>query len=379
MVNLSYVSYFRVMLKKWSFLICLLALLSKGYSSSDTLKTKPYSIIERTHYGFIIPHRDGLDNLLTNHTKMVELCLEMQTFGSKQWELDYAKPSYGVSFLFLDMGNPQHLGYGIGLLPYVNYSIYTKDKIQFNIRVGFGAIYATKPFRQGENKNIIYGSNVNALVSFTGEAKVKLNEKIAIHPGIAFTHFSNGAYNLPNLGLNSASVNLGLSYKLNTSSSLLIPDTFAQFKPYVEVSVSGGYGAKKNEPGGLRYHVGTGNIEFAARISPMSQFSVGIDEFYNTSVKPRMENQLGASLTNSAILQTGVVVGYCLKMDRLQIGVAWGTYVHTKTVIDKRFYHKLTNIYYITDKVFAKFVLKTHFAKADYFEFGLGYKIWKSR
>ncbi|MBL4651791.1 MAG: acyloxyacyl hydrolase [Flavobacteriales bacterium] len=357
----------------------LFALISKGFANEDTLTIQPFSIIERTHYGFIVPHRDGLSNLLTNHTKMIEISLDKKTFGAKKWERDYSNPSYGISFLFLDMGNPIHLGYGIGLLPYVNYPVFTKEKFQFNIRVGFGAIYATKPFRQSENKNIIYGSNINALVSFTGEAKIKLSDKIAVHPGIAFTHFSNGAYELPNLGLNSTSVNFGVSYKLNHQTKLTILDSIARFKPYIEISASGGFGSKEIEPGGSRYYFGAGNVELAARISPMSQFYVGVDEFYNTSVKPRMETQLNTTLTNAEILQTGFVLGYYLKMNRLQIGVAWGTYLYTKTVIDKRFYHKLTNLYYITDKIFAKFVLKTHFVKADYFEFGLGYKIWKSR
>jgi len=379
MVISNRVLYFRIMLKYWGFLFFLLTVMSEGYSSGDSLETRPFSIIERTHYGFIVPHRDGLNNLVTNHTKIIEICLDKKTFGARQWEKEYANPSYGISILFLDMGNPQHLGYGYGVLPYVNYPVFTKEKTQFNIRVGFGAIYATTPFRQGENKNIIYGSNINALISFTGEAKFQVNDKLAVHPGIAFTHFSNGAYNLPNLGLNNASINLGLSYRINHFCTEFIPDTFSTFKPYLEINASGGVGSRKIEPGGDRFYLGAGNIELARRISKMSLFSIGIDEFYNTSVKPRMEQQLSTTLSNSAIFQTGVVVAYCLKMNRLQIGVAWGTYVHTETVVDKRFYHKLTNRYYITDKVFAKLVLKTHFARADYFEFGLGFKLWTNR
>ena len=69
---------------------------------------------------------------------------------------------------------------------------------------------------QEENyKNDVIGSHINAAVQLNFESRYKLSQHLFINFNVGITHFSNGSFRTPNLGINNPSVNGGFTYALH--------------------------------------------------------------------------------------------------------------------------------------------------------------------
>ncbi len=62
------------------------------------------------------------------------------------------------------------------------------------------------------NRNIVIGSHINTKIVFRAEKEFSLSANNHLNLGIGVCHFSNGAYQTPNLGINFLLFNLGYSY-----------------------------------------------------------------------------------------------------------------------------------------------------------------------
>ena len=66
---------------------------------------------------------------------------------------------------------------------------------------------------------------------------------------------------------------------------------------------------------------------------------------------------------------------YELAMGRLSFDLNYGFYVSGLDKSDGSVYHKLSVRYDVTKNIFANITLKTHWGKADYIGWGIGYKV----
>src|SRR5690606_34650250 len=71
----------------------------------------------------------------------------------------------------------------------------------------------------------------------------------------------------------------------------------------------------------------------------------------------------------------GVFAGYEMHFDRLSLEGNVGVYIYDKYKENGALYQRLGLRYYATKNWFATMSLKTHFAKAEAFELGIGYKL----
>jgi hypothetical protein len=72
-------------------------------------------------------------------------------------------------------------------------------------------------------------------------------------------------------------------------------------------------------------------------------------------------------------LQIGLFVGFVQPFDRLHFIYGVGTYLRDVLKPDEAIYLRLGSRYALTKKIELSATLKTHYAKADYMEFGLAY------
>ncbi|MEG1022726.1 MAG: acyloxyacyl hydrolase, partial [Myroides sp.] len=73
--------------------------------------------------------------------------------------------------------------------------------------------------------------------------------------------------------------------------------------------------------------------------------------------------------------RVGVFVGYEWYLNKLTAEGNIGYYVHDEYKKNGSLYQRLGLRYYVTPNVFGVMSLKTHFAKAEAFEVGVGYKL----
>ncbi|MCB0409779.1 MAG: acyloxyacyl hydrolase, partial [Flavobacteriales bacterium] len=71
----------------------------------------------------------------------------------------------------------------------------------------------------------------------------------------------------------------------------------------------------------------------------------------------------------------GINGTYGLSMGKLDLLFQVGGYAYTAYEDNGYIYSKLGSRYYLTDKLFVNLALKTHFAVADFIEYGVGYRL----
>jgi len=327
------------------------------------------------HYGFVIAHRPAMIHLQKRHVRGFEIRYFKQTEGTKPWQQLYNFPLLGCTFNYFNFGNEDELGVGFALLPTLKFPLIQRNHLRLTINLGIGIGYATKKWEIDENyKNLAVGSNVNAVVSTGFKARFFTSKRTQLETGIDLTHFSNGAAKIPNLGLNMASINLGL-VKYFGERKTFNRDTIKFEKSKPEISAYLSFGKKSIDPPDSKPHgVMVLNVDVHKKITRKSAIGLGAVYFLDTSGRSILEKDSVYKNGLSANSRVGIHGSYGLVVGDWSGYFQTGVYLYNLIKIDGSIYSKLSLRYAINDHLFACFNLKSHYAKADYFEYGIGYK-----
>ncbi len=337
-----------------------------------------YRIKAAAHYGFIIAHTTGMANLIKSHVPAFEVNFELPTTGKKEWERIYSNPTWGFSWYFTDFENPEETGVATGIYPFMNFPIIKKEKFILQYRLGWGLGYVSKRFDRIKNhKNIVIGSHINAIIGMHLEAEARLSERLFAHAGIALTHFSNGAYKMPNLGFNIATSGAGFSYQIGSSEKSDQAGERPVYKKSKYLNLVGAGGIKEIYPsGGRKYGACSFSLEGVKTLSEKSHLAGSLDMFYNSSLVARLSTD-STSVSHLAVTQLGFSISYRAVISRIRVIVSNGIYIYSLYSKDGNLYHRIGMRYAINDRISANISLKTHFFRADYIETGLCYTLIK--
>ncbi len=352
------------------------------FTMQSTLKAQNspkenFLISPQAHYGFIISHRENMGQLIKGHIYGGELNYIFRTDGSKLWQQMHHYPEIGFCSLYLYLANPQQLGNLSALYPYVNLRLNKlKRKTSLNLRLGIGVAYLEKPFDRIKNhhENAI-GSHFNGFVNLRLNTAVMLSKSWRIDSGIGLSHASNGAITTPNLGLNMATVNLGISYIFGNKVLPLKKDSIPPVAKNWSGMIIGVAGIKEIEPPGSPRYMAYGlQANLYRTLNYKNKLGGGVELFYNNATKKIWAEDSIYTCKISDIIQAGIKISYSFNMDRLSLPIDFGYYFYKKQAYNGMFFHRVGLRYLVTKHIIVNVTLLTHWAKADYFEWGVGYQ-----
>ena len=179
--------------------------------------------------GWIYPHdANTIKPLVKGPVLGGELAFEIAADGSKQWHKDFNMPDLGFALQVLDLGNPEIMGQMIALYPYVNIPMVNSEKIRFNVKMGAGAGFCTKPCdieaaiadpraikQKAGDYNFAIGGVFNFAISAGLNIEVPVHKNLSLTADVMYNHFSSASTSQPNGGLNMFNGYLGLKYLIN--------------------------------------------------------------------------------------------------------------------------------------------------------------------
>jgi len=348
---------------------------SERFSPGDSTK---YIVETKVHYGFVITHHKNMAHLTTGHFPAFELNIGKQTHGENDWNALYKYPVIGVSLWYADLANPEILGSAFAAYPSLNFHLAQSNSVALNYRFGIGLGYLTKKFDRLDNyKNIAIGSHLNVAINMLYELKWKVSHHCFLSGSIGITHFSNGAFKAPNLGINISTVSLGAAYIFKDNSVIIRPKeiSFDKDKKKLEIVTFLSGGMKEIYPAyGDKYGAFSLSTSFQKPLSLKRKICAGIDLFWVFS-NIRSLKRKGIEVEHSwEVIRPGIFIGHELEFGKLSFGTQVGYYLYAKDKSDGNIYCRFPLRYQISNKLFANLALKTHFAKADFIEWGIGYK-----
>jgi len=323
----------------------------------------------RQKVGFLMAHRGLMAHLPQAPAMASEFSYIHRTSHSKQWHEDYRQPLIGGTIFLGSVGNNEILGRFVGLygfveLPFVKYKRYRLD---FKFSTGFG--YTNRPFDPILNpENVAIGSRVNALMCFALKQRWRW-KNTGFTMGIDMTHFSNASYQMPNLGINVPFLSLGVQQFFQQNATAHKARELQ--RPHIDLGLTAIASAKEMRPVGVgRFPVYAGNVFVRKYFGPKGGIEASLDVIYKTGLRSHPSYPDAAPLDP---LQFGLFIGYVQPFDRLHFIYGAGIYLRDILHPDESVYLRLGSRYALAQNMDILMTLKTHYAKADYMEFGLAY------
>lgn len=328
--------------------------------------------------GILMAHRPHMAHLVQKNAYGFELSIAKQQTENSLEAFRGKKPLNGLSFEYRNFGNDDVLGKAFSLMQYQDFPILqTKNSWFVDFKMGAGIGFLTKFYDKELNPtNNAIGSHLNAKVSYKLELN-KFTDKLNFGLGLELSHFSNGAMQTPNLGLNNLSTYFNIGYNFSKRElhdenesfimTMEIPKSYFLFEgifTVVEVPPIP-FEAKK-------YPVFAGRFSWVKPANKTWNFEMALDVVYNAS---NLYRYYDLGYTVKDVPQVGGYLGMSFNYYKSQIVFGMGYYFVDKINPLGRIYDRIGYRYYFNKKWCGLFNIRANFGKADFFEFGVGYNL----
>ncbi len=289
----------------------------------------------------------------------------------------YRRPVMGIGW-YSSTFNNENVGEPNALYFFLKmpFSFRPDSRWNFTYGAAFGLSYNFNPFDELENPtNIFIGSYRNYYVHLEFTTQYKLSKRFLLEGGVGFKHFSNGAFSLPNAGINLIPATIGLHYKLGDKDEevynrkLEIPD----HQKFSILNVGFIMGSKNYEAGEKNYFKGGIGVNYLFALNYKYRFGGGIDIYYSEGYQDR-DSSDASNLSKSTSFAVNGSWEWILNKN-LYVPLAVGIYLHRNENNGdvEPFYLRAGIRYRFDNNIFFGGTIKAHAGKADIFEWTLGY------
>lgn len=369
-----------------------------------------YSIHLEGTYGTILKHTKHLNNLVKGPVVGGELSVELQTMGEKDWHQYLGFPDIGLGAVVLNLGNDKMLGNLFALYPYLNFKLLRTNFIHVNLKAGAGASFLTKTFDNTATNpmdlntgNAAIGSKLNVYFAGGLNFTIPIDYGFALVADMQWNHASNGSFYQPNSGINMLNASVGIAYapyyKHSYTPRLRTRPRLSQY-PAIELIAAGGV-RELYYKDDKQYPTGSFIVAVYKPLGNAFRLGLGVESFYDGVYNGKTEFK--RTYLNEDKLANKIRVGLALRPElvfgRFSAGIHFGMYVYNPlknlepyndasvAQLDKPlfykynveeedgwFYTRAALQYSMTDNLFLSLGLKTHLHKAEFIEWGIGYR-----
>ncbi len=311
--------------------------------------------------------------------KALDFQLGWRKTSNTKFNYLYRYPTLGVGFnstipYYSEIGRPQAI-YGFMKVPFSISG--QRNRFSFGYFMQLGVGFNLKPYDPDANPiNQYIGSKVNCYIHMGLNSTVRITDRLDFQASLGLKHYSNGATKRPNAGINLFPVNLGMNVKLGELKPLPteIPEIGEkQLKSFWNIALY--TGMKNYEVGDPAYFRGGLGLNFLLEPTYKYRLGLGLDLFWAQGMEKRypegnfsFQDQTSLAIVGSWEWQL---------TERLYVPIGLGAYLYRNELNQEItwFYERIGARYRFDNSMFAGMQIKAHKAKADFFEFTVGYTI----
>lgn len=331
------------------------------------------------HHGFLLPHHASMKGLQSDHLRMFEAEIGFPFYRDRKTDALYHFPSTSLVLSYSGFGNPDILGHAFCFVPSISFTHGGNQHFRFGFRGGMGLAYLPKVFSIENNfRNTALSNKVNAAVFLRYGFDIYPSRKWSFSAGLGFSHFSNGSFSVPNLGINLLTVYTRLAINqpcIPRRTGFELRDSLVRsFSPHRKwvFMVSGAL--KEVYPVlSQKFPVFHSQIGLWHQLSPKGAWITALGIYYDQSLRHHLLNDENPGNDRIIIWQAGAEGGYVFMIHRLLIPVQVGVYFFDQYKRNGALYSRLGLRYQISKHLAAGITLKTHYFKASFFDLGLTY------
>ncbi len=331
-------------------------------------------------YGSVLLHNTDISHLIRSHPSGLILGWNRRTFGSETWQQDFNYPDTGISFVYQDMRN-ETLGENFGL--YAHYNFYLLKR-SLQLRIGQGVAYNTNPYDPVDNfRNNAYGTHLlSSTYLMLQYYRQRVWQRWGLRAGLTLVHYSNANLRAPNTSTNTIGITAGVLYDLSdTPDPEYVRGVPAEIREGVRMNLVFRSGVNESDV------VGSGQYAFYIfsayadkRLGRHSAIQLGTELYYSNFLKELIRFRANSFPEEDVspgtdFKRSGIFLGHELFINKLSVITQLGYYIYYPFDFEGRVYNRVGIKRYFGDRWFGAVSLKSHGAKAEALEFGIGIRL----
>jgi len=231
--------------------------------------------------------------------------------------------------------------------------------------------------------NHVFGSHLDVFINFSITARYRISSRWSLDLTAAMNHLSNGATKKPNHGINTLTLGLGIGYTLgNFNNSYSTERVKAPPNDARDVLFVLSYGRSQRSPYKPEYYPAvTFNVNHLWWVSKKTAWGIGVDAIYYGAVPFEydiVEEQYATDQYNFGVANKtyeSIFGSYNFRLNRTQLFAHAGLYLFYRTKPGQIVCPIMGVRQELFKDFFANQSIKTSFFKAEFIEFGLGYRL----
>ena len=379
--------------------------------------TKRWSIEAKGGWGYMIPCDEYAQELIrTHHSSVYSLQMSHRALATDSCQYDqlFGFPSLSVGLLFADYhriklqkeNTPYISGTGYMMGAYASFSrdLLRTDRFSFNYTFENGLGWCSKPYDGFTNEdNELIGSPLSIYFGFGLYARYRITPQWELVLGGELKHFSNGAVDRPNKGINTTGVSLGAKYYLQPTEPTKKMVFKVPFDSYFFMDLSAGWDVNSSmgewlinsyhtSPDSPNYHTKDYRIYsgVTAHATAMYRYSrryasgIGLDYTYYpyTDALQEEDEKLGYQNQTYNKHSVALVARHEVYYRRLTMYMGLAYYLLRErggvaSEFEKPYYENLGIKYALTrnGNIYIGYHVKAHLLRAEHMELNLGFRI----
>lgn len=267
--------------------------------------------------------------------------------GNKDWHRYYNFPDLGFKLTYGGFGNTAVLGKMIALNPQLIFTQKLSKSFSISEDVGLGLSYFTTHYNEATNpENIAIGSHLTAFAMLGIKLNYAVSPKLIAAISINILHSSNSHVALPNVGLNTNTIGIGVKYLFTDKAASIVQPEKPVYSKKFHLNIQAGLGI--NEQGsstvavnGPKYPIYIASLFLSKKLSYVNKLQLGIEGYFNTGVYDFIVSQdLYGELQKKKSYAGYVFAGDEFLLNHFGINAQLGIYVYNP------FYRDQHDLYY---------------------------------
>lgn len=304
-------------------------------------------------------------------------------YREEDWVNMLRAREFSVGFVMRDFSNLKgtggmaghSFGQSYGLVAQLDFHLFDAGPVGVYLAPALGLSYLTETFFT-DPENVFIGSHLNQTIKAELTAEIPLSSKFSLLAGTQFLHHSNGGFNIPNRGLNTGNVFLGVKSGFETEAPER-PRTPFRHLNRGSAEIAAGIGRR----GVFQQHKGMAKSGLYAGynyyLNEVFDLKAGLDAvYYFTVYDPDNRGDTYQHYgTSYKSWRAGISLGTDLKLGRWVVSGLYGKYLYYDSEHDIQWYWNAGLKYFITPRVGIQTMLYMHRAQADFVNNGLVVKL----
>lgn len=331
--------------------------------------------------GRIIPNASNTGWLSNVSLYSAELRFGKQTDGRHDWERLFNYPEYGLCLRYGHFDDTTFRDKA-ALFAYMNGTIYRVKRWTFHYQFGLGIAYWSNPYDIEKNPNNRFiGAHLNAHIDLALGIDFRMTPHTALTLRANFSHSSNAALKLPNMGINPLSGALGVKCYFHKMKDLDFTfktrDTnFIKKNSFYVLAGGGARQSKKdaivtNGAAGPYYPGFVLQLGYQRQFHPKFRYGAGIDFNYSGELSrhlPETQRKTSKYFSQAAFLSFEVLYG------RFVLHVSAAVYINRAFNFYEPYYER-AGFRFLLGKKKINFIganVKAHAGSVDFLEICYG-------